>query len=78
MVASNFSMDIRLSEFQNLTVEQAHQAIKCPQCGSPMILTSGRGGRGLRSLQCRQCERLDPLKADEVAGWLRGELRPPK
>jgi hypothetical protein len=59
-------------------VEQTPKAIKCPQCGSLMRLALAPGGRGPRSLRCEQCDRLDPLKADEVIGWLKGELRPPK
>jgi hypothetical protein len=49
-------------------MEQTPKAIRCPQCGSLMRL----------ALRCEQCDRLDPLKADEVIGWLKGELRPPK
>jgi hypothetical protein len=60
------------------TVEQTPKAIKCPQCGSLMRLALAPGGRGPRSLRCEQCDRLDPLKTDEVIGWLKGELRPPK
>ena len=59
-------------------VEQTPKAIRCPQCGSLMRLALAPGGRGPRSLRCEQCDRLDPLKADEVIGWLKGELRPPK
>jgi hypothetical protein len=70
-------MDIRLSEFENLVMEQAHKAVKCPQCGSLMTLASGRG-KELRLLRCEQCKGLDPLKAREVIGWLKGELQPPK
>jgi hypothetical protein len=43
-----------------------------------MRLALSPGDRGLRSLRCEQCDRLDPLKADDVIGWLEGELRPPK
>jgi hypothetical protein len=75
--ALNFSMDIRLWEFQNLTMEQA-QAIRCGQCGSAMSLTSAPGGKVPRSLQCRQCEGFDPFKARDIVGWLKGELQPPK
>jgi hypothetical protein len=59
-------------------MEQRHQAIGCAQCGSLMSLKLAPGGKGLRSLRCEQCEALDTLKADGVAGWLKGELRPPK
>jgi hypothetical protein len=59
-------------------MEQTPKAIRCPQCGSLMRLALSPGDRGPRWLQCEQCDRLDPLKADDVIGWLKGELRPPK
>jgi predicted RNA-binding Zn-ribbon protein involved in translation (DUF1610 family) len=71
-------MDIPISEFQNSRMEQTHKAIRCPQCGSLMSLRLAPGDKGPRSLRCEQCEGLDPLKADKVVGWLKGELRPPK
>jgi hypothetical protein len=43
-----------------------------------MSLALAPGGEGPRSLRCLQSEGLDPLKASEVAGWLKGELQPPK
>jgi len=52
--------------------------MRCPQCGSLMRLALAPGDRGPRSLRCEKCDRPDPLKADEVSGWLKGELRPPK
>jgi hypothetical protein len=36
------------------------------------------GGKGPRTFQCLDCDRPDPLKTDEVIGWLNGELQPPK
>jgi hypothetical protein len=36
------------------------------------------GGDGQRTFQCLNCDRPDPLKMDEVIGWLNGELKPPK
>jgi hypothetical protein len=59
-------------------MERTPEAIRCPQCGSLMRLALAPGGKGARSLRCLQCEGLDPLKASEVAGWLKGELQPPK
>jgi hypothetical protein len=59
-------------------MERTDKAIRCPQCGSLMRLALGPGGKGPRSLQCLDCERPDPLKTGEVAGWLQGELQPPK
>jgi phage FluMu protein Com len=59
-------------------MELTPKAIRCPQCGSLVTLALGPGGKGPRSLRCSQCEGLDPLKAGEIVGWLKGELRPPK
>jgi hypothetical protein len=42
-----------------------------------MSLALAPGGKGPRSLRCEQCDRPDPLKADDVAGWFKGELQPP-
>jgi hypothetical protein len=53
------------------------RAIRCPKCGSPMSPALAPGDKGRRSLRCEQCERPDPLTAGDVAGWLKGELRPP-
>jgi formate dehydrogenase maturation protein FdhE len=60
------------------TMERTAKAIRCPQCGSLMRLSLAPGGKGLRSLRCEQCDQIDPLKAREIAGWLKGELQPPK
>jgi len=46
----------------------------CPHCGAHLILALPPGGKGPRTFQCFECERPDPLKSDEVSGWLRGEL----
>jgi hypothetical protein len=34
------------------------------------------GGDGQRSWQCLYCNGLDPLKSEQVNGWLNGELAP--
>jgi hypothetical protein len=59
-------------------MERTPEAIRCPHCGSLMSLALAPAGKRPRSLRCLQCEGLDPLKAGEVAGWLKGELQPPK
>jgi hypothetical protein len=59
-------------------MEQTYKTKRCRQCGSLMGLRLAPGGKGPRSLRCEQCERPDPLKAGEIAGWLKGELQPPK
>jgi hypothetical protein len=51
----------------------------CPHCGAVLILAlPPGGGNGQRTFQCLDCDRPDPLKTDEVIGWLNGELQPPK
>lgn len=36
------------------------------------------GGKGQHTFKCFECERPDPLKTDQVMGWLKDELQPPK
>jgi len=43
-----------------------------------MTLALPLGGKGLRTLQCLDCDWPDPLKTEQVTGWLSGELQPPK
>jgi hypothetical protein len=50
----------------------------CPGCGAFLILALPPGGKGPRVFQCLECDRPDPIKTDEVIGWLKGELQPPK
>ena len=50
----------------------------CPHCGEFLILALPPGGKGQRTFQCLDCDRPDPLKTDQVTGWLKGELQPPK
>jgi hypothetical protein len=50
----------------------------CPDCGDFMVLALPPGGKGQRTFQCIDCDRPDPLKTDQVKGWFKGELRPPK
>ena len=50
----------------------------CPHCGAVLTLALPPGGKGQRTFQCLDCDRPDPLKMDEVIGWLNGELKPPK
>jgi hypothetical protein len=49
----------------------------CPGCGAFLILALPPGGNGPRTFQCLDCDRPDPLKTDQVTGWLKGELQPP-
>jgi len=50
----------------------------CPGCGAILILALPPGGKGQRTFQCFDCERPDPLKMEQIMGWLKGELRPPQ
>jgi hypothetical protein len=56
---------------------QAERPI-CPDCGGFLILALPPGGKGRRTFQCFGCAGFDPLKNDQAAGWLKGELYPPK
>ena len=46
----------------------------CPGCGAYLILALPPGGKGQRTFQCLDCDRPDPLKSDQVIGWLKSEL----
>jgi predicted RNA-binding Zn-ribbon protein involved in translation (DUF1610 family) len=49
----------------------------CPHCGEFLILALPPGGKGQRTFQCFDCDRPDPLKTEQMMGWLKGELQPP-
>jgi tRNA(Ile2) C34 agmatinyltransferase TiaS len=49
----------------------------CPDCGKSMMLALPPGGKGKRLYQCFECDRPDPLKTNQVYGWMKGSLRPP-
>jgi hypothetical protein len=50
----------------------------CLKCGAKLIVALPPGGKGQRTLQCFDCGRPDPLKTDEAAAWLKGDLQPPR
>jgi hypothetical protein len=60
---------------------------RCPKCHARMMLVGmapGPEGFEHRNFECGKCKHIentviasDPMKAD-AAGWLMGELRPPK
>src|SRR5947199_10033141 len=50
----------------------------CPGCGAFLVLALPPGGNGPRTFQGWDCDRPDPLKTDNVTGWLKSELQPPK
>jgi hypothetical protein len=46
--------------------------------GTYLTLALPPGGKGKRTFQCFDCDGFDPLKSDQVIGWLKGELAPLK
>jgi DNA-directed RNA polymerase subunit M/transcription elongation factor TFIIS len=57
---------------------QINQIRQCPQCGATLAPALASEDQRRRALQCEECARPDPFKSDNVNGWIRGELRPPK
>lgn len=51
---------------------------KVPHLGAYLILALPPDGEGPRTFQCFECDLPDPMKTEEVAGWLKGELHPPR
>ncbi len=45
----------------------------CPRCRAKMILAS-TDDKKQRTYRCRNCDQPDPLKCEEISGWLKGEL----
>ena len=62
----------------NIAIMGQAERPTCPGCGAHLILALPPGGDGRRTFQCFECDRPDPLKTDQVTGWLKGELQPPK
>ena len=66
-----------------IAIERPH----CPKCQTRMSLariSPGPSGYELRIFECSKCEHVvkdmistDPMKSDK-AGWLAGELKPPR
>ena len=46
----------------------------CPRCRAKMILASPSNDKEQRAFRCRNCDQPDPLKCEEISGWLKGEL----
>jgi hypothetical protein len=72
--ALNFGMDLRPSWAEGFGHGADTQSHQMPTVRSLMSLVLAPGDKGPRSLR----ERLDPFTTSEVAGWLNGELQPPK
>jgi hypothetical protein len=73
----NFEMDDVSGWRQNNAMGQAER-LRCPKCGAYLILVAAPSHwKGPRKFQCFECDGPDPLKTDQVTGWLKGELQPP-
>lgn len=70
-------IDAVLQQRQDCGMGQARRP-RCPECGAPLLLAPSPGGNGPRTFRCLDCERPDPFKMDQIMGWLRSELQPPK
>jgi hypothetical protein len=68
-----YRTDKNQRQIHNRDMGQAERPT-CPHCGTPLLLALPPGGKGPRTFQCFECDRPDPLKTDQVAGWLNGEL----
>ena len=60
----------------NILMMRQKERLTCPHCGAYLTLALPPGGKGKRTFQCFDCDGPDPLKSDEVIGWLKGELAP--
>jgi hypothetical protein len=61
----------------------------CPKCKTTArlaLITLSSSGFDIRTFKCPVCRHVyqrveelidDPMKSQEISGWLRGELRPP-
>jgi phage FluMu protein Com len=57
---------------------QAYLTERCEQCGTLKVLVMATDGKGPRALRCLACDNLVPIKLPANAGWIEGELRPPR
>jgi hypothetical protein len=53
-------------------------AVRCERCDALKVIVKPIYGKGPHGLRCPKCNDLDPLRLPAVAGWMYGELRPPK
>ena len=53
-------------------------AVRCERCDALKVIVKPIDGRGPCALCCPKCNDLDPLQLPTIAGWMDGELRPPK
>jgi hypothetical protein len=53
-------------------------AVRCERCDALKVIVMPIDGKSPFRLCCPQCNDLDPLRLASVAGWMDGELRPPK
>jgi hypothetical protein len=52
--------------------------VKCEHCDALKVIVKPIDGKGPRALRCSKCNDLDPMLLPAIAGWMDGELRPPK
>jgi hypothetical protein len=53
-------------------------AVRCERCDALKVIVQPINGKSPRALCCPKCNDLDPLQLPAIAGWMDGELRPPK
>jgi hypothetical protein len=59
-------------------MDQGYLAKRCERCSRLMTLVPPADGKGPWSLRCANCHDVDPLNVPAIAGWIDGELLPPK
>jgi hypothetical protein len=52
--------------------------VRCERCDALKVIVKPIDGKGPRALRCPKCNDLDPMLLPAIAGWMDGELRPPK
>jgi hypothetical protein len=52
--------------------------VRCDRCDALKVIVKPIDGKGPRALRCPKCNDLDPMLLPAIAGWMDGELRPPK
>jgi hypothetical protein len=73
----NFHVDVAWNRRETMPMGKVERP-KCPTCGAYLIPALPPGGEGARTFQCFECDLPDPMKTEEVTGWLKGELHPPR
>jgi hypothetical protein len=53
-------------------------AVGCERCDALKVIVKPIDGKGPSAVRCPKCNDLDPMLLPAIAGWMDGELRPPK